>query len=160
MHFSVQLRQLGRGFCLVIPDSPQFHRVKGDTHPTSPSIQGIWAGLPKFVLGAGGRDGGQRWQLLAIISQMAFQNWPPSDGLVARSFLLATSSCHLELKLGPRPGPHPAHCPPCEGVISSKESQACGDGWLTKGGHKQIFICNTGVCNNSKKMQKKWKRWK
>lgn len=42
------------------------------------------------------------------ISELASQ----CDGLVARSFLLATSSCHPELKLGPRPGPHPAHCPP------------------------------------------------
>lgn len=105
----MQLRQLGGGLHLVVLDGPQFPRAQGDTHSIRLSVGGIWAGLPKLMLAGGKeRNRGQRWQLLVIISQMAFQNWPFSDVLIARSFLLATPSCHPELRLGPHPGPHPA----------------------------------------------------
>lgn len=99
--FSVQLRQLGRGLCLVILD----------THPMSLSIQGIWDGLPKPMPGKGvgsameGRDG-DCWQLF---HKWHFRTGLPNDVLITRS-LLATASCQPELKLGARPGPHPAHC--------------------------------------------------
>lgn len=32
-----------------------------------------------------------------------------------------------------------------------QQISACGDGWITRGGYKQIFIRNTGFCNNPEK---------
>lgn len=42
-HFSAQLRNLGQGLGLIIPDSPQYPRARGDTHPVSLSILEGWA---------------------------------------------------------------------------------------------------------------------
>lgn len=109
-HFSVQLRQLGkRGLCLIIPDGPQFPRARGDTHPMSLPLLGIWAELPKLMLGGGG----YRTEMEIVgnftngISKLAFQGC---------TLCQVPSSCHTKLspehKLGPHPGPHPAHCSP------------------------------------------------